>query len=349
MGPHTSLRVNILDRVFWQDLAAKVDGCADGSSFATFLSGPAYVLGAACLARSLRKAGNRCPIDLIYDDRALALNLTGEGRNYIEQVFGVERLVPLSRLFAKYPESAADMSYSLLNRSLGRRLFQPGVQQFATHLKLWFWALPRSRVVVLDSDMVVVGNLDWLTFLDFREDLAAIDIGNRRSNDSKFNSGIMVIRPSRAHLGNLTRLARLARDPAVAGGARPEAVPKAGEKRFGDQSLLNWHFRNAWKALPASLTRAVHSKLRTNFTRLLHLDYQRRVTDEGLKFSAPAVMHWLGEPKPWSLKAGLHVDAAAWDTKKSATKPPSPHTRLWWQLCRDHLRDAPLRWRTRIG
>ena len=116
-------------------------------------------------------------------------------------------------------------------------------------------------------------------------------------------------------------------------------VPKIGEKHFGDQSLLNWNFRGKWKALPGSLVRVVHSKLRTNFSRLLNLDYTMHM-HESQAFSAPAVIHWLGEPKPWSRKSWMRVDA---DTRQMrASSKTSPHSTLWWQLCSDGLRDVPL-------
>ena len=328
--------MNEYDHVRWQALAANYSGhsCAPNASFATFLSGSWYTLGSVCLLRSLRKAGNRCPVDLVYDDRARMLNITGATRNFLERVYGAERLIPLSSLMVKHPTSTSDMQYSLLHRSQGRRLYQLGVQLYATHSKIWLWALPRARVVLLDADMVVVGKLDWLNSLTLTEDVAAIDISNRHTNasESKFNSGLMVIQPSPRHIRNLTRVAVLARSPVGASGR--EAVPKMGEKHLGDQSLLNWYFRGTWKALPPSLVQTVHPKVRSITTRL---HYSHVVLQN--ESNVPAVIHWLSEPKPWSRKSGMRIDTKAWDLK--ANSRPSPHSRLWWSLCRDHLRDAP--------
>ena len=334
--PKPHLRVNAFDRVHWQDLAQKYDGCAPNTSYATFISGSEYTLGSICLRRSLLKVGNRCPVDLVFDDRAALLNLTRRDRVLLEKVYGSEHLVPLSSLMANHRVSAARMNYSLLDRSQGkgRRLYQLGAQLYATHSKIWLFALPRSRVVLLDADMVIVGKLDWLTNLPFAEEIAAIDISNRhtRAKDAKFNSGLMVIRPGPGHVRDLTRVALLARS------SDGEAmVPKIGERRFGDQSLVNWHFRDSWRALPPSLIRLVHSKLRANMTRLLHLDYQTRITSEGTATSAPGVIHWLGEPKPWARRSGIRIDI-----KTGSLVPvskPSPHASLWWQLCREHLQD----------
>lgn len=327
-----SLRVNPNDVIPWRDLAARTGTsapCPPNSSFATFISGANYLPGVICLRRTLHHAGNRCPVDLLYDDRTPAYNLSTEAYALLSRVYGANRLIPLSSLMAKHPVGAMEMSYSLQKElPYGRRLYHRGVEHLATHSKLWLWALPRSRVVVLDADMVVVGALDWLMSLDFSQQMAAIDVSSRKSETARFNSGLMVIRPAVEYARNLTHLAVAARQPP--GAADHVEVPKASEKNFGDQSLLNWYFRHSWLALPPSLVSVgTHPKSKDI---------------NWLRTKGPAVLHWLGEPKPWKAK-GLRVNATAngfladWATgwKRSA---PS----FWWNLCGEHLEGVPRRW-----
>ena len=325
-------RNHTCDSVTWRELSQHIGtttaaqkACASGtSSFATFISGSNYVPGAVCLRRSLQRAGNQCPIYLVYDDRAPKLNLTGPARKLLSSTFGADRLIPLSRLMALHPKSATDMRYSLLERSItpGRRLFHQGVEHLATHSKLWLWALPHERVVVLDADMVVRQPIDWLTTLPFSGQVAAVDISNRNSDTPHFNSGLMVIRPGAEHVRNLTHLARRA--------TKEASVPKANEKTFGDQSILNWNFRNGWFALPPSLVQVVHPKLQANVEELVHSDEH-------------AVLHWVGEPKPWTHKAGLRIGAQQ-GAAAAGGRGPKSQAELWWRLCSRHMQGVRREW-----
>jgi hypothetical protein len=312
------------NRMPWKTLAAKVGttamACAADVSYATFISGHNYLPGAICMQRSLRKAGNQCPVDIVYDDRSPTLNLSAAEWNLLSQVYGRERLIPLSSLMALHPTSAEEMRYSLFQRTVGRRLYHRGVEHLATHSKLWLWALPRRRVIFVDADMVVLGALDWLASLQLEHlQVAAMDLGNRNSSMSRFNSGLMVMRPAAEHVHRLTHLALVARHPEFSDHV---VVPKANEKNFGDQSILNHYFQGNWLALPHSLVHPVHPKNRID-------------PAMALKRGA-AVLHWVGEPKPWS---GLASKVGAAPKAK-----PTLHAELWWQLCKEHVSDVPHRW-----
>ena len=323
------------DHMKWSSMASRVGtGCPPNVSFVTFVSGGnEYLPGSVCLRQSFLRAGNTCPIDLVYDDRAPTLNLSARNMALLSRVYGADRLIPLSSLMARHPVSAGHMEYSLPRRFAahsGRRLFQRGGQHFATHSKLWYWAMPRSRVISLDADMVVLGSLDWLASHAHGMPVAGVDISNRRSNEPILNTGLMVIEPSSSHLLDLTRLAITARNPAA-----NQTVARAGEKNFGDQSIINWNFHGRWQVLPTSLERIVNARMPVG--RLA--GNLSKVTGAQLGGDQPALVHWVGEPKPWSSKAGMYFDPEARHPPRVRGKLNDGAT-LWWSMCREHVRKA---------
>ena len=217
-------------------------------------------------------------------------------------------------------------------RTHGRGLYERGVEHLATHAKLWLFALRRARLVVLDADMVVLGPLDWLTHWRLPAgNIAAIGFGHggpRGASARFFNSGLMVMQPASSDLHNLTRLALLARSgpvPVPGGSDRSRAAGagdnetvmiRAGERHFGDQSLLNWNFRYRWRALPAGVMAVAPAKVGVDGSRILAAD--------------PAVVHWLSEPKPWSMLGQHQNDRPAKPTRPSGGM--TAQAQLWWRL-----------------
>lgn len=228
----------------------------------------------------------------------------------------------------------------------GRRLFERGVEHMATHAKLWLFGVPRARLIVLDADMVALGPLDWLTTLPLAPGQVAA-MGFRYSKGATtpsassssaaavpaagttaatpasaspryFNSGLMILQPTVKDLRDLTRLAFLARQGNV-------TIAKAGEKFFGDQSLLNWHFHDRWLVLPPGLIGVAPAKLSVDGARILATD--------------PAVVHWLSEPKPWGVASFGRLDGA---TRQPARREGMrSQAALWWQLCSAHVDGVP--------
>ena len=297
-------------------------GCGHNAAFATFVSGDKYVPGAICLLRSLRATGSQCTVDLVYDDRTPSLNLSAHALGTLKRVYGAEHIFSLAHIMANHPLSAKDMDYSTprRNRHAGRALFERGVEHMATHSKLWLWGMPRSRVVILDSDMVALAPLDWmLTYELGRHQMAAAAWGG--GSRSFFNSGLLIIEPNPNLLANLTRLAHVARS-GVAPEGHNSTIPKVGEKLFGDQSLLNWYFRSHWKPLPSSMMALAPAKAGVVPAKLRGMD--------------PAVIHWLSEPKPWS-RAVLKPEGDVVGQKRGV----NAQAQLWWELCRDRLDGVP--------
>jgi hypothetical protein len=129
------------------------------------------------------------------------------------EVLGPLNIVPITALFSRLPHvdhmirlnfSQYESFKAAVMRTIptpttaqairvrGRRLYDggtSGAEFFATHLKLWFFALPYARVIALDLDMVVVQNIDFLMAYDFPEHVAAVEACAGFFNSVHFNHG----------------------------------------------------------------------------------------------------------------------------------------------------------------
>ena len=266
--------------------------CAAGA-FVSLISGPRYINAILCLAKSLARVASVCPYVVTHDDRpSMALAAVDVAR--MTDVLGPSNIVPITALFSRLPHvdhlirlnfSQYESFTAAVMRTIptpttvpairvpGRRLYDgstSGAELFATHLKLWIFALPYARVVALDLDMVVVQNIDFLMAYDFPEHVAAVE-----ACAGFFNSGLMIIKPSLSDLEALLRISKHAMH-----------LRRACEKKPGDQSILNWHFRHGkWHKLPISLATIFKGK-----------------TNETWRRYDPAVLHFSSEPKPWDAK-----------------------------------------------
>ena len=269
-------------------------------------------------------------MEIVYDDRTKERNLSANALTLLIGAYGRGHMYSLSHLMADHPSSADDMQYSSpaarpQHQAAGRRLFERGVEHMATHAKLWLWALPRHRSVILDSDMVVRGALDWLTTYPLKEHEVAAAGVVRRGALSFFNSGLLVIQPGAQVLRNLTRAARMARSGTIVDGHGAEQpVAKVGEKIFGDQSLLNVYFKDSWRPLPTATAAVAPSRVTVDASRVIGSD--------------PAVVHWLSEPKPWCRPA-LRLEPRT----RQPVASLSGQAKLWWDLCEDKVTDVPAR------
>ena len=190
------------------------DPACNGGVFASFISGSKYLAPVLCLHRSLTLSNTTCRFVLVHDDRPI-VRLQESELGYLSHRIGHESLVPLTSLFSRLPNKihrvrmnfswwltynttpsyagAAD-TISLTPRGrgvdlvtdhtqvglipAGRRLYDSKSMVsglYTTHLKLWLYGLPYKRVVVLDADMVVVANIDFLLKIPLRgQTLAAV-------------------------------------------------------------------------------------------------------------------------------------------------------------------------------
>ena len=268
-------------------------GCAPNTSVAVFLAGSKWVAGVLCLRASLRSVGSACPVDLLYDDRPSAPALSPQVLQELSVSFGEDRLISLNDLVRQHEAARSAIRPAGMPPTLGRRLFSRR-EVSSTHAKLWLWALPRERVVVMDADMAVLSKPDWLTHVVLGESdvLAAKAMGNSNT----FNSGLMVIRPSAANLDHLESFA-----------GRAWTLQRVRDRVVGDQTILNHAFAGRWRNLPELRVGTAH----------VHIGVGR--FDENAALHSDLI-HWIGEPKPWVWGPGTNFSQHAlwWRLCKAA-------------------------------
>ena len=355
------------DPAHWARLAGAQSQCAPRAAFASILSGRDYVPHAACLASQLRAVGSTCPHILVHDDRPELALSASDMRVLADAHGGADRLIPSSWLFARAnltaakpkPPSAQAVAQGQAP-STGRRLLT-SPRRFANKalaIKLFLWALPPerfARVVFLDLDLLVQHNIDHLLSLEFTEEIAAVHASQclRGARWEPFNSGVLVIKPSRATLLRLLLRACWAVSsgrlipagwPAVwditprrfwshttssdacaaAFLERPrtkkdvhgheKTIAHVCERSLLDQSLINFEFRGSYKRLPYGY----------------NVPAGKWKRPPPVRFDEMAVLHYLSEPKPWSAKARSEWAAyAARESDARSRADPADAPRPW--------------------
>jgi len=150
-------------------------------------------------------------------------------------------------------------------------------KEFNKHLrftKLLAWSLVEfQRVVLIDSDMVVVRNIDHLFA---SPELSAVE---DPGSPGLFNSGLMVIRPDTEILSSML-----------------SALPNASTYNGGDQGFLNFYFKDEWTNNPALRLPIIYNI----FPRLKHY------ASWGLYRPNIHVLHFTAEVKPWTFHTQYH-------------------------------------------
>ena len=179
-----------------------------GGSFVALLSGEAFLPGALCLWRQLRRVHSVCPLVLVHDDRP-GFVLPQRTRQKLERSFGPANLLPLTEIISRvhdgFMSSNSSMTYRSSNSSMTdyvhaiKHQEPTSVARQRSMLKLFLWALPRerfARVVLLDLDMIVLNNIDQLlNRARFGAPLMAVPCA-RRGSETYFNSGVVVFEPN---------------------------------------------------------------------------------------------------------------------------------------------------------
>ena len=165
-----------------------------GGAFVTFITGDGYARGALCLAKQLQVLASSCGLIVVHDDLVLPKKRVPTTRlGQLEHALGgAPWLVPLSSL--------VDSSLEL-----NRMLNASGSWISVTHRKLWLFALPLPRVLIIDADVLLLHNMDSVFSLQLSpsKPIAAVRCGS-----GKFNSGVMLIQPSALVLSQMLGLAR---------------------------------------------------------------------------------------------------------------------------------------------
>eukprot|EP00568_Trieres_chinensis_P019102 CAMPEP_0183322362 /NCGR_PEP_ID=MMETSP0160_2-20130417/71433_1 /TAXON_ID=2839 ORGANISM="Odontella Sinensis, Strain Grunow 1884" /NCGR_SAMPLE_ID=MMETSP0160_2 /ASSEMBLY_ACC=CAM_ASM_000250 /LENGTH=264 /DNA_ID=CAMNT_0025489511 /DNA_START=41 /DNA_END=835 /DNA_ORIENTATION=- len=156
--------------------------------------------------------------------------------------------------------------------------------------KLWVWSLTDyERVVYLDSDMLILGDINHMFDFDVWTEPGTEANDTHRNfaaaSDTippdKFNSGVMVLRPSNETFHDM-------RDAALSG--------RLTSYNNGDQGFLNAYFDDWHSMPPASRLRTIYNLpyVMAQYTPLWNL-YRKDML----------VLHFYGKQKPWDIIANV--------------------------------------------
>lgn len=302
-------------------------------AYVSIMSGEAPIEQVVCLHRQLNRWGPTCPLLLFYHDHPAALpSATALGK--LRSALGEANVQPTSWLFEKAnltlrsnahvmgwsasqrSSSTASTTSSRVRSRSGRRLLAVEGQYlfWGTLTKLSLFALSSyRRLVFLDLDIVLLRPLDALMSVHMgNSHFAAAGIGGNcpRFAFEPFNFGIGVLRPSRKIADELLlriclryyNVSRFQGFTNQFGDScsrlytrwNPKTVPghmrsfsKVCERFRTDQSLFNQHFRANYLRLPYS-----YNVVPTRW---------KRPPPFSNASSRIAVLHFVGDPKPWQV------------------------------------------------
>ena len=245
-------------------------------AYITLLSTSSYLPGVACLAASLRGTGTHVPLVV-----AVSHGVSADVREQLAAVAGVSRVLvlPPGNLLPTAPSREGNQCHHWDNTFDKLRLF--GLREF-------------SKLVYLDSDMVVLQSLDGLFEAPH---MAAVAAGKLVHPDwTRLNSGLMVIEPQE---GLPERIAQTLT-------AAMGDVADTGRPALGDQDLINSYYRD-WPLAGPHLDQSynvffehVDAYLATGRYTLPGHPGRSTVAGQPLR-----VVHFVGRDKPWMPRGRL--------------------------------------------
>lgn len=240
-------------------------------SYVTLLTNDSFLPGALVLNRSLRQVGSGAGFLALVSSGLADGTLRELKRNRIDY----RTVEPI-----KTPHDEGFMMKTC-RRLLKKRLLSQ--RFFHVYTKLRIWELTEyDKVVFLDSDMMVCGNVDDL--FD-RPDWSAVNAGGELpalNHWRELNSGLLVIRPSKdVYRDMIDKMA---------------ALPS---RDGGDQGFLQSYFPR-WPELPDLHLPHIYNVF------VAHLDDYAKDLGYGIygfrnsaASKAIRVLHFAGRPKPW--------------------------------------------------
>jgi lipopolysaccharide biosynthesis glycosyltransferase len=327
-----------------------------------------------------------CPLLVVHDD--VRMPLTADDVQRLVRHFGEAHVYALSSLQALMPDYSTISKMRLVNPNVspasmatvgslmdGRRLSargaSPGMGRRlrtsdmgrTSFARLWVWALPWHRLCTLDSDMVVVRNIDELLHFEARSDEvgAGVDWSRRPHGEGRvreehqidyhgraltriaavpgcmhntdgfvaFNGGMYVFAPSVSVLRQLMTQVR-----------HRWLTTKRCEIKVYDQSILNAAFRRVGGATGGNMSN--HPRTDANDKECRRslgcvgtwaplsstFNYPWKVTSKKTVVPPGNVLHYLGPQKPWHVLA-----AAARNNRSGGRVSLAVHT--WRESCSD--------------
>ncbi len=234
--------------------------------YATLLSTNNYLPGVLALYESLRSLGARYPLVVV-----ISPTVSAETENQLRQA-GI--------LARKIPESAA----------IPKGILESNGHWGNTFDKIQLFSLVEfSKIVYVDSDMIVLSNIDELFDKPHMSGVAAGKIIN--PSWTRLNSGLLVIEPQ----ANLAEKIFSALPKALAD------MSARGVTAIGDQDLLNAYYPG-WSDAPELEVDQGYNVFQCHLDEVIEKhDYRLPDGKSGKAGSGPMVkiVHFVGPRKPW--------------------------------------------------
>ncbi len=240
------------------DLTSPKAFTCDTYSYVTIVSTNEYLIGAIALNESLRRVNSEYPLTVV-----LSVNVDENYENFLHS-YGI-KYIRLTKCI-KLPTSNKNPEYFHWNNTFDK-LFIFELTQF-------------KKIVFLDSDMMVVNNIDHL----FQKEHTSAVISDRINDESctEFNSGLMVIVPENGILIKMTNIIDLVASKL---------------DNFGDQDIIRLFFSN-WKE---------NKGLELDLGYNVYFPDVDVLFDRGYSLRGPQriyIIHFVGTKKPWMFSPG---------------------------------------------
>lgn len=240
----------------------------DRQAYVSVLSSDDYVDGILVLHRSLERTRPRFPFHVL-----LTRSVGPQAREAL-QVAGISTI--------DIDDVAVPEPIATRNRKVGKEHWN------ATFAKLQVFSLTRFRkLVCLDSDMLILRNIDELFEKPHMSAVIAGKMMPAQGHWSQLNSGLMVVVPEE---GLTTRIMDL--------GATADQGVDMVSGGLGDQDLLKLYWSD-WPERPE-----LHLPERFNTFQIYVDKYNRKLKQPATGPDGFAVIHFVDVPKPWQYDAG---------------------------------------------
>lgn len=232
--------------------------------FLTVLSSDEYLLGVLTLYKSLVKTRTKYPFYV-----AITSDISGESIDVLTNVnINIIKLDNSIKLPEEIKNKNSKSGYSQWNNTLQ---------------KLAIFQLTRfKKIVYLDSDMLILNNIDELFNKKHMSAVVAGSLIPGREEWKLLNSGIMVIEPKK-NLGNNI--------------AKTIDIVSKNKEYFGDQDLIQEYYNEWYKNKELQLNHKYNVFINDLESYCKKYNYNTKKNND----NSISIVHFVGEKKPWML------------------------------------------------
>ncbi|MBM6868104.1 glycosyltransferase [Collinsella tanakaei] len=243
-------------------------------SYITICTDDTYVPGVIALNKSLHMVASKYNLNVLVDPLSVSENCIRHLKNADVSVIFAEH-VEINDYIRK--QNTLNQSPNWSNTLFKLRIF--GLEQF-------------DKIIYLDSDMIIIQNIDSLFSL---EHMTSVQAGNMFDNSwVKLNSGLMVVHPKKQLEEELIALL-----------SSEFLNQMLNGKGIGDQDVINWYYSD-WPQISKLHLPESYNQFVTLLPQYQHYGYLHNLNDV-------YVLHYVGKTKPWNygLCEYLHLIARA--------------------------------------